>query len=192
MVVFIGLGNVGAQYADTKHNAGFWVVDELARRWSLTFKPGRGAYVYAPDERREVLLAKPTTGMNASGVAVKQLVHQWEVPLKNLYVILDDVDLPLGSLRLRPKGGDGCHRGMASVIYQLGDQHFPRLRVGIATAERTRPAERFVLKPFRKKDLPLGRMMVQLAADAVEMILEQGLEQTMTHYNRMEKTDEVH
>ena len=99
-------------------------------------------------------------------------------------MIVDDVDLPLGSLRIRPHGGDGSHRGMESVIYQLGDDRFPRLRIGIKTSEITRPAEKFVLKPFLKEDQLLAEDMVQRTADAAETILRQGLQTAMNKYNR--------
>ncbi len=184
MIAFVGLGNPGSQYAKTKHNAGFWVVDELAQRWKTTFKPGKGEYVFAEARQGRVLLAKPTTGMNISGTAVRDIVRRWEIELPELYVVVDDVDLPLGTLRLRPKGGDGCHRGMESIIYQLGKMNFPRLRLGIATDEKLRPAEDFVLKPFRSKDEEKAQQMVNSAADAAESIMIHGLHKTMANFNR--------
>ncbi len=181
MKVFVGLGNPGSEYANTKHNAGFWVVDELTRRWSIRFQPGKGAFVYA--ESKEVLLAKPITGMNASGVAVKEIVQQYGVDLENLHIIIDDVDLPLGTLRLRPKGGDGCHRGMESVIYHLGNTHFPRLRFGVAANDHKRPAEEYVLKPFKKNDQTEANIVIQTAADTIEYLLKEGMNRTMNRYN---------
>ena len=184
MIAFIGLGNVGDTYTTTKHNAGFWVVNELARRMNLAFKPGKGDFVYAQKKRGDLLLAKPTIGMNVSGLAVRAIKDQWSLALEDIHVIVDDVDLPLGSLRIRPHGGDGSHRGMESVIYQLGDDRFPRLRIGIKTSEITRPAEKFVLKPFLKEDQLLAEDMVQRTADAAETILRQGLQTAMNKYNR--------
>ena len=187
MIAFIGLGNVGDSYTTTKHNAGFWVVNELARRMNLAFKPGKGDFVYAQKKRGDLLLAKPTTGMNVSGLAVRAIKDQWSMALEDIHVIVDDVDLPLGSLRIRPHGGDGSHRGMESVIYQLGDDRFPRLRIGIKTNEITRPAEKFVLKPFLKEDQLLAEDMVQRTADAAETILRQGLQTAMNKYNRTQQ-----
>jgi PTH1 family peptidyl-tRNA hydrolase len=184
MIAFIGLGNVGDSYTTTKHNAGFWVVNELARRMNLAFKPGRGDFVYAQKKRGDLLLAKPTTGMNGSGLAVRAIKDQWSLAFEDIHVIVDDVDLPLGSLRIRPYGGDGSHRGMESVIYQLGEDRFPRLRIGIKTSEITRPAEKFVLKPFLREDQLLAEDMVQRTADAAETILRQGLQTAMNKYNR--------
>ncbi|RMF10717.1 MAG: aminoacyl-tRNA hydrolase [Candidatus Neomarinimicrobiota bacterium] len=188
----VGLGNPGSRYAATKHNAGFWVADALARRWNLSFRPGKGEYVYAEESGREILLVKPTTGMNLSGTAVKTVTRRWDVNTDHLLVLVDDVDLPLGRIRIRPHGGDGCHRGLESVIYHLQTDRFPRLRFGIATDEDTRPAETFVLKPFRKQDQPLAAEMVETAADAVELILARGLLPAMNTYNRNLNTMETH
>ena len=183
MKAFVGLGNPGPEHANTKHNAGFWVMDELARRWTVQFQPGKGSFVYAKAAEQDVLLVKPTTGMNASGVAVKTIVNDYGIAITDLNVVVDDVDLPLGSMRLRPKGGDGCHRGMESVIYHMGHTGFPRFRVGVAASDHKRPAEEYVLKPFKKNDQPHADEMVQTVADAVEYFLQEGLDRTMNRYN---------
>ncbi len=189
MIAFVGLGNIGSHYANTKHNFGFWVVDEFAHRQHLSFQPGKGDYVYAESSEKDVLLVKPTSGMNASGISVKDVLSRWELDLKNLHLIVDDVDLPLGSMRIRPHGGDGCHRGLESVIYHLCSTDFPRIRMGIATSENMRPAEDYVLKPFRKNDQQPAEEMIHRGADAVESILALGIEKTMSLFNRMEKEE---
>jgi len=191
MIVFVGLGNVGDEYSSTKHNAGFWVVNELAKRLNIAFKPGKGDYVYAEDRNKGIVLVKPTTGMNRSGLATKQAVDKWNVDLENLHLIVDDVDLHLGTLRIRPRGGDGCHRGMESVIYQLNENKFPRIRFGIKADDHKRPAEKYVLKPFLKQDQELAEEMVHRTADAVFSIINIGLNRTMSEFNRIEKTEEV-
>lgn len=191
MIAFIGLGNIGDEYSSTKHNAGFWVVNELAKRMNINFKPGKGDYVFAEEKNKDIILAKPTTGMNRSGLAVRQIVDRWNVDLNDVYLIVDDVDLELGTLRIRPRGGDGCHRGMESVIYQLNDNMFPRIRFGIKADDHKRPAEKYVLKPFRKQDQPLAGEMVEKTADAVYSILSIGINKTMSEFNRIEKTKEV-
>ena len=183
MITFIGLGNPGHQYSDTKHNVGFWVVDELVRRWNLKFKPGKGDYVFSQGKNGRALLVKPTTGMNLSGIVVKTILRDKNITADDLCVIVDDVDLPLGKIRIRPKGGDGCHRGMESIIYHIGSTHFPRLRVGVAAKDHRRPAEKYVLKSFRKTDQPLADEMVQVSADASESILYAGLDKTMNKFN---------
>ncbi len=184
MLAFVGLGNVGDKYATTKHNAGFWVINELAERMQIAFRPGKGDYVFGKNKRSTVLLAKPTTGMNVSGLAVNSIMSYFDIDLNEMHIIVDDVDLPLGTLRIRPHGGDGCHRGMESVIYQIRNDQFPRIRIGIKTSEQTRPAEKFVLKPFRKDDQLLAESVIKRAADAIEMIIHRGLQATMTEYNR--------
>ncbi|MEE9167039.1 MAG: aminoacyl-tRNA hydrolase [Candidatus Neomarinimicrobiota bacterium] len=190
MIAFVGLGNVGSEYASTKHNLGFWVADELAQRWRIPFRPGKGDYLMAeatPAGSSRVLLVKPTCGMNRSGKALKEIEEGWSLSSKELHVIVDDVDLPLGTIRIRPGGGSASHKGMESIIYTLGTTQFPRIRVGIGTDEQMRPAERYVLKPFLKKDKALAQEMVIRGADAAEAILSVGLEKAMAGYNRAER-----
>ena len=179
---FIGLGNPGGEYAFTKHNAGFWILDEMASRYKLSFKPGKGEYVIASKSDR-FLLFKPTTGMNNSGRAVREISDSWDLLAKEMLIIIDDVDLPLGSLRIKPKGGDGSHRGLESVIYSLNTNEFPRLRFGIGTDEEMRPAEKYVLKPFHRDDQITALETVKTAADALDSILFNGIERTMNQVN---------
>ena len=179
---FIGLGNPGEKYVHTKHNAGFWILDEMASRYKISFKPGKGDYVTA-SKSDKFLLFKPITGMNNSGKAVLDISESWSLMAKEIFVILDDVDLPLGSLRIKPKGGDGSHRGLKSVIYSLNTNEFPRLRFGIGTDEVMRPAEKYVLKPFCSDDQFTALEAVKRAADALDSILFKGLEKTMNRVN---------
>ena len=183
MISFIGLGNIGNQYANTKHNAGFWVIDEIARRHKLPFKPGNGQYVFARKSGKGFILVKPTTGMNLSGSAVCEVAQEWELKPNNFIVIVDDVDLPLGSIRIKPKGGDGCHRGMENIIYQLQSDQFPRIRLGIGTEEKMRPAEKYVLKPFLRNYKDSASEMIKTGADAIDSILIHGLNKTMNQFN---------
>ena len=179
---FIGLGNPGEKYALTKHNAGFWILDEMASRYKISFKPGKGDYVIA-SKSDKLLLFKPITGMNSSGEAVRDISDSWDLMAKEIFIIIDDVDLPLGSLRIKPKGGDGSHRGLESVIYSLHTNEFPRLRFGIGTNEEMRPAEKYVLQPFRSDDQLTALEAVKRAADAIDSILFNGMEKTMNRVN---------
>ena len=184
MIAFVGLGNVGDAYVNTKHNAGFWVVDEVARRHKLSFIPGVGEYIYAKFKRDQVLLVKPTTGMNRSGNAVVGVLNHWGLNPSDIYIILDDIDLPLGKIRIKPKGGDGSHRGLENIIYLLNTDNIPRLRYGIGTSEKMRPAENYVLKPFKNdKDKALSFESVKNATDALDSIVFNGLDKTMNIYN---------
>ena len=184
MIAFVGLGNIGDAYADTKHNAGFWSIDQFAVRNNLAFNPGKGDYVFSQIKSSQVLLIKPTTGMNNSGIAVKDVMDQWELIPSEVVVVLDDVDLPLGSIRIRPKGGDGCHRGLENIIYQIRTNKFSRIRLGIAEPlKETRPSEKYVLKPFDKDSDEKVEEMIQRCADAMQDLVIKGLNYTMNRFN---------
>ena len=183
MIAFIGLGNVGNQYKWTKHNAGFWVIDEFARRKKLVFMPGESEYVFTKAKPKQTLLIKPTTGMNRSGTAVKSIIRKWDLLISDIYVISDDVDLPLGSIRIRPKGGDGCHRGLENIIYNLQSNAFPRIRLGIAGNDYKRPSEKYVLKPFNDEMGLDAKIMINRAADVIQSIITRGLNKTMNQFN---------
>ena len=183
MIAFIGLGNVGDKYKETKHNAGFWVIDEMAKRNNVSFKPGNGDYVIA-SKTKKFFLVKPTSGMNRSGSAVKQIIDSKKLLAEQICIIVDDVDLPLGKIRIKPKGGDGSHRGLENIIYTLGTDIFPRLRYGIGTDEQMRPAENYVLKPFKnEKEKSFSIEIIKKAADALDSFIFNGLNKTMNIYN---------
>ena len=183
MIAFIGLGNVGALYEKTKHNAGFWAIDEFARRKKLSFSPSKKEYVFTKHKTKQVLLAKPTTGMNRSGLATKDILKKWNLLISDIYVIIDDVDLPLGALRIRPKGGDGCHKGLENIIYHLGSSTFPRIRLGVAGSDYKRPSEKYVMTPFKNHMSQDAKLMIDRAADAIQNIITRGLEKTMNQFN---------
>ena len=183
-MLFSGLGNPGDKYAKTKHNAGFWILDKLAEKKGKPFKPGNGQYVFMEDNKNEIIFMKPTTGMNKSGLALKQVANQYGLKASDICIIVDDVDLPLGKLRIKPKGGDGCHRGLENIIYHLKSIEFHRIRFGIGTSENMRPAESYVLKPFSKKEVTLVNESVNRAVDAVENIYLNGLSFTMNYINK--------
>ena len=183
MIVFIGLGNVGEKYEETKHNAGFWIMDEMAARHKISFSPGCGDYVIA-SKSDKFHLVKPITGMNRSGNAVLQLIKSKNILPEQICVVLDDVDLPLGKIRIKPKGGDGSHRGLQNIIYVSNTHNIPRLRFGIGTNEKMRPAENYVLKPFKKtNDKTLSLETVRNAADALDSVVFNGIDRTMNIYN---------
>ena len=183
MIVFIGLGNVGEKYRKTKHNAGFWIMDEMAIRHNISFRPGGGDYVIA-SKSDKFHLVKPSTGMNRSGNAVSQLIKSKNILPEQICVVLDDIDLPLGKIRIKPKGGDGSHRGLHNIIYVSNTDNIPRLRFGIGTSEKMRPAENYVLKPFKKdNDKILSLETVKNAADALDSVVFNGIDRTMNIYN---------
>ncbi|MEA3460206.1 MAG: aminoacyl-tRNA hydrolase [Chloroflexota bacterium] len=182
--LIIGLGNPDPRYAHNRHNVGFQCLDRLAKAHGLEFRMRRSQAALASGEIEgvRVVLAKPLTYMNLSGRAVGALVHSYEVPLADVLVIYDDLDLPLGTIRLRPKGGAGGHKGMLSIIEHLGTQSFPRLRVGIG-----RPPDvdmvNYVLSDFTPEEKAVMEEVYQKVVAAVECLLAQGLIAAMNEYN---------
>ena len=181
MIFLIGLGNPGKQYSDTKHNFGFWVIDQFAEKSSLTFKAGKGEYLLAKKE--SLVCIKPLTFMNNSGLALLDIKTFFKVDLENFLVVYDDIDLPLGTIRFREGGGSGGHKGLESIIYQLQSEKFKRLRIGIATNEKMRPSEKYVLSPFNKRYEKLINEMVEQACDGINYFLSHDITKTMNKYN---------
>lgn len=169
-VAIVGLGNPGTHYRDTRHNVGFQVVDELCRRLRASLKPGKGEYLiaHAAMENTEVHIAAPMAFMNNSGSAVLDILERFQIPPRALLVVVDDFALPLGTIRFRLKGSDGGHNGLASIIYMLNTDEFPRLRCGIGTTAMPTKSDMapFVLTPFEPEEVPVVRDMVLRAAEA--------------------------
>ncbi len=183
MRLIIGLGNPGSRYARTRHNFGYRAVEALARSRHLSFVPGKGDYVMAIQQSDDLALVKPTAFMNESGLPARDALACFQAPPEDMLVVFDDIDLPLGSLRFRPGGGAGGHKGMTSIIYHLGSEDFSRLRLGIATDAPQRPSEKYVLEPFRPRDEPLVARVLEQAVNGIDYFLEWGIEQTMTRFN---------
>jgi PTH1 family peptidyl-tRNA hydrolase len=183
----VGLGNPGRRYAATRHNVGFMVVDALARRGRRMFRPGSGDYLLAELTAggADLLLVKPVTFMNRSGEAVIGILERYGLDPGSWLIVLDDLALPLGSLRLRMKGSDGGHNGLASVIAAAGTTEFPRLRCGIGPGQPV-PGEvlpDFVLSPFGAEEQETAAAMVGMAADACMLVAERGMAAAMTIVN---------
>jgi PTH1 family peptidyl-tRNA hydrolase len=188
--MIVGLGNPGADYARTRHNVGFQIVDLLAERHSLSFdrfqkraRLGIGSLDLRDDSAKRVVLAKPMTYMNASGESVGALATFYKIAPEDILVVYDDLDLPVGKVRLRPGGGSGGQKGLASIIKALGTEEFPRLRVGIGRPPGQMDPTDYVLKKFsaeQEKEMALTRAR---AVDAIETWLAQGIEAAMNQYN---------
>ena len=185
MTVLVGLGNPGREYSDTKHNFGFWVVDRFAEKRSVTFQAGKGNYLIA--KSGNLSFVKPTTYMNSSGVAVSDYCRYYQNSVEDLLVIYDDIDLPLGTIRFRDNGGAGGHKGIESIIYHLRSENFNRLRIGIATNDEMRPAEKFVLSPFEEDKKELVNEMINNACEGIEFFLTHEMNETMTKFNEKNK-----
>jgi PTH1 family peptidyl-tRNA hydrolase len=191
--LIVGLGNPGGGYASHRHNVGFRVVEALARSQRLSFSRHKGFRAYVAEGRiagQRTILAKPQTFMNRSGRAVGRLVRARGIDLERLLVVYDDLDLPLGRLRLRPEGGSGGHKGMRSISDTLGSQAFPRLRIGIGRPPGQMDLADYVLRPFREDEKPVLARVVQHAAAACECWLTEGLVTAMDKFNRPFLPDE--
>jgi PTH1 family peptidyl-tRNA hydrolase len=182
--LIVGLGNPGAQYKGTRHNIGFAVIDEIARRASVGFESAPAEAVIAKWRRPDgvALMAKPLTFMNLSGQAVGEIVRYFKIDAADLLIVVDEAQLPLGRLRARARGSAGGHNGLKSVIAHLGDE-FPRLRIGVGRGEQQRDLADHVLSRFEKDEAAEVERMTARAADAAEMFITSGIEAVMNAYN---------
>ena len=181
MTVLVGLGNPGRNYSDTKHNFGFWVLDKLAEKRSLKFQAGKGDYLLV--KSNDIALVKPTTYMNNSGMAVADYCRYFQNTAEELLVVYDDIDLPLGTLRFKPNGGSGGHKGMESIIYQLESEDLNRLRIGISAENEMVSSERYVLSPFPKDWKEKINEMIEKACDGIDYFLTHDMKETMNKFN---------
>jgi PTH1 family peptidyl-tRNA hydrolase len=184
--LIVGLGNPGREYANTRHNIGFRCVDALAARHGLVFddkKRSKARIALGSIQERRVLLAKPQTYMNLSGGAVQGLAAFYRVLPAQVMVIFDDLDLPVGTLRIRPKGGAGGHKGVTDIIHRLGTQDFPRIRVGIGRPNEQMDPSSYVLRPFDGQDEEEMARTVERVLLAVETWLSAGIDLAMSRCN---------
>ena len=185
MNILVGLGNPGRKYSDTKHNFGFWVLDQFAENKSLIFQAGKSDYLLA--KKGSLVCIKPTAFMNNSGRAVLDVKQFFKAESENFMVIYDDIDLPLGTIRFRDNGGAGGHKGIESIIYHLRSENFNRLRIGIATNDEMRPAEKFVLSPFEEDKKELVNEMIKKGYEGIEFYLTHEMNETMNQFNEKNK-----
>jgi|SRR5450432_2257421 peptidyl-tRNA hydrolase, PTH1 family len=186
MRLIVGLGNPDPEYQWTPHNLGFMAIDELANRGGIRVsRPEAKALVGRGKLAGEdILLAKPQTYMNLSGISVRELLQKYELGPENLLVMWDEAQLPLGAIRISGEGSAGSHNGAKSVIGSLATPAFTRLRLGCAPEHEVSSRKEYVLRPMRKGELEIAAEMISEAADAVEMILAQGIGAAMNKFNR--------
>ena len=186
MKLIVGLGNPGYEYHLTPHNLGFMAVDLLAERCGVEISrpEAQALTALARLEGVDVVLAKPQTYMNLSGLSVARLLKNYEAQPEDLIVLVDEFDLPFGSLRIRPRGSAGSHNGLKSVIGALQSDAFTRVRLGVGPDRPVEDRAAYVLGRFRKADLETVAEMLERAADAVSVILREGVEEAMNRYNR--------
>lgn len=184
--LIVGLGNPGADYAKTRHNAGFRLVEKLAARWRADWtleKKFNARMARAERDAGRVLLCEPQTFMNSSGEAVGPLIAYYQVPLKRVLVVVDDADLPLGELRLRPGGSSGGHHGLESIEQHLGTREFARLRIGIGRQGGGREIADYVLGRFSPDETALAEKVLTVAGDQAECWLNAGIQKAMNQFN---------
>jgi len=184
--LIVGLGNPGAEYAKTRHNAGFLLVQKLAERWKANWtleKKFNARVARAERSEGRVLLCEPQTFMNSSGESVGPLTRFFQVPLSGLLVAVDDADLPFGEIRLRPSGSSGGHHGLESIEQHLGTREFARLRIGIGRKDGAREITDYVLGRFSAAETELAEKVLSTAADQAEVWLKAGIQKAMSQFN---------
>lgn len=185
MYYIVGLGNPGLKYENTRHNAGFITIDYLARKYDIDvrkikFKSLIGQGVISG---QKIMLVKPQTYMNNSGEALREIFNYFDFDHDKLIVIYDDIDIAFGSIRIRKKGSAGTHNGMKSIIYNLKFDDFPRIKVSVGKKPEYMDLANFVLSGFSKEEAKIIEDEVILAGDAIKMIIEEGIEKSMSIYN---------
>ena len=185
-ILVVGLGNPGEEYVHTPHNLGFLVIDRLAQMHGIgvTRRDSKALTGVGEIAGRPVMLAKPQTYMNLSGTSIRPLMEKHEIPPRDLIVVYDELDLPWTALRIRPGGSDGGHHGMVSMIGSLGTREFARVRLGINPGRKIREGAEYLLAPLRRSQWKDRDELVAYAADAVGSIIAEGVEKSMTKYNR--------
>src|SRR5580698_253618 len=186
MHLIVGLGNPGAEYAQTRHNAGFLLVEKLAAQWKSDWTNERKFKArIAKSERngKKVLLCEPQTFMNLSGETVGELTGFYQLPLTQLVVAVDDADLPFGEIRLRPSGSSGGHHGLESIEQHVSSREFARLRIGIGRKDGARQITNYVLGKFDSSESELLKKVLERATDQVETWLDAGIEKAMSQFN---------
>ena len=183
-VLIVGLGNPGPAYAENRHNAGFQCVSRFAERHGLhfSFYRFRASLAKGTVHGHPVLVARPLTYMNESGQAVQPLVHHYQISLDSLLVVYDDLDLPLGKIRLRARGSSGGHRGLESILHHLGTTEVPRLRLGIGRPTCGDPVD-YVLSDWRPEERTVMEETYERATEAIDCFLVEGIAAAMNRYN---------
>ncbi|TFH01846.1 MAG: aminoacyl-tRNA hydrolase [Calditrichales bacterium] len=184
MYALVGLGNHGKRYQNTRHNIGYFVLDYLASKDKIPFKSGKGDYYYNEllINQQRVVLVKPTTYMNRSGLAVKQVIDYFPVEVADVMIICDDFNLPFGTIRVRNKGSAGGHNGLKSIMNHLHSEEFVRMRLGIGN--QFSDAVSFVLDNFNRQEIARMEDFLPFSAEAIECWIKSGIDTTMNKYNR--------
>lgn len=193
MFLIAGLGNPGDQYAKTRHNIGFDVLEEFAKRHSIKLNKLKFNAIYGDGNiyGKRVMLVKPTTYMNRSGISINEIASYYKIPSENILVIVDDIDIPFSCLRIKRNGSAGSHNGLKSIVQVLGTQDFPRLRIGVGQKHPRQDLADFVLSRFSKIERPYIDETIEITLDALDEIIINGIGSSMNKFNnKMTKAQE--
>ncbi len=192
-IAVVGLGNPGRRYEHTRHNAGYQVVNLVAREFSVTLSEHKYPAYWGQTsvQGRKLLVALPTTYMNLSGTVVARMLRAFRMVPEQMLVVHDDLDMPCGRIKLVQGGGTGGHRGVLSIIEQLGQQSFPRVKLGIGRPQHGEPVEEYVLKPPYPEERTIFAAMISLGVEAVETVVISGLPAAMNRFNRIQPSPDL-
>ena len=185
MYCIVGLGNPGLKYGNTRHNAGFLTIDYLANKYGIDVKKSKFKSLYGQGiiSGQKVMLVKPQTYMNNSGEAVREIKNFYKFDVDELIVIYDDIDIEFGTIRIRKKGSAGTHNGMKSIIYQIQDDKFPRIKIAVGKKPEYMDLANFVLSGFTEKEAEVIREEIKLAADSIETMIKSSIDMSMNKFN---------
>ncbi|MFW6120052.1 MAG: aminoacyl-tRNA hydrolase [Petrotogales bacterium] len=192
MKVFVGLGNPGPRYVLSRHNVGFLFADEFLKQVKITKRIKQTTYELfeVSHDEEKVLMVKPLKFMNASGIAIKKLLEDYEdIKIKNMYVVYDDLWIPLGKIRIRFQGSDGGHNGVKSIIEQLNTKKFPRIRIGIGPKPEENNMVDYVLGEFTDDEINIAFKSIRFAIKAAKELCKSDMKKVMSHYNGIEVTE---
>ncbi len=181
-----GLGNPGIRYQNTRHNVGFKVIDRIIKEFSLSFKEDKHSnYLFAQTfiQDKKIFFIKPVTFMNKSGEAIATVLNYYEIPIQNLFVIHDDLDIDFGKIKLTRNGGHGGHNGIKSIITAVNSKKFPRLKIGIGRPPNKIPPDRYVLSNFEKEEVEKLQRIIETSKDATLFFIMHGIEAAMNEFN---------
>jgi PTH1 family peptidyl-tRNA hydrolase len=183
--LIIGLGNPGREFKESRHNIGFMIVDRIAEMMEIRLKKVQSKAIISTMkiDGKPIILVKPHTFMNQSGNAVASLAKYYKVSVENILIIHDDIDLPLGTIRIRKDGGSAGQKGVASIIERLGTESFPRMRLGVGRPAGKKQAATYVLEKFLPQEKDILEITMKKGVEAVKLFIEKGIEAAMTHFN---------
>ena len=185
MYLIVGLGNPEEEYNKTRHNMGFHAINKLAKQYKIeiTKKKFKGLYGTGEIENQKVILLKPQTYMNLSGESIQEVANYYHIPVENILVIYDDMDIDIGKVKIRKKGGAGSHNGMKSIVNHLKSENFPRIRIGIGTPKDKSNSIYYVIGPIPKEEEEILDQATTKAKDAISEILKSGIDVAMNQFN---------